>query len=106
MSDLSVAIDEAIRKRFIKKSFVDERPDVLGVHEGYTVHSIHPLSTKKGRIARDKNKLGCTSKKVNNWDGLTWPRSKEPHEHRALSAAEADINHLYKKISKEPDYAY
>jgi len=106
MTDMRVVIEEATRKLFLKKSFVEQRPDVLGVHEGYSLFSELPVSTSKGREARDRNKTGFSSKRIDSSDLVKWPKTKYPQEPRALSPFEEGMHKTYLKLSKEPEYAY
>lgn len=88
-TDMQIAIEEACSKLFLKKSFIEQRPDVLGSVEGV--------------------KLGISGrpmKRVENYESLTWPRTKEPQKPKPLSSLEDDIHRIYLRISKEPEHAF
>lgn len=103
---MRIAIEKATRKLFLKKSFTEQRPDVLGVHEGYSLYSVHPLSTSKGRDARDKNKGKFMSKRTDSSELVKWPRTELPQKPKPLSSLEEEVHQTYLRISKEPEYAF
>jgi len=105
-TDMQLAIEKACSEAFVKTSYNESLPDILGVHEGYTEYSEEPLSNWEGRQARDNNKTGFRTKRTDYHEVLEWPRTKEPHVHRVLMDEELGIHKVYQSLAKEPEWAF